>query len=156
MLVFIPLTAGELRGWAAGAPFTPDRAFAATSSFLSAFGLAGAEDEDAERTLLHIAALDALLRGRVRLVAVVDAPGTGRDDEFGAVEVAQVGYERVQALFADSPDAAATVARAASALTGQELETAWEAPAHEGLMEEADLLWFGPQEWGRVLAGLPV
>lgn len=150
MLVFVPLAADHLRGWAEGAPLGVRRAYAATPAFLAAFGLSSADDEDAERTLLHVAGLDALLRWGHRLVAVADAEPRDLADEFGAVEVTGVGFAAASALFADAPDAAGDLERARSALGDVGLDAAWDDPAHMALMEDTDLLWFGPQEWARL------
>lgn len=155
MLAFVPLDPADLRRWATGSP--PEgatRAFAATPAFLAAFALAAPDDEDAERTLLHVAALDALMRFGGRLVAVVDADAGGlvRDlaDDLGTVELASPPFGRVTALFADHPDAAGAVADAAAALGASDLDAAWDDPVHVDLMETTDLLWFGPEEWARL------
>lgn len=150
MLVFVPLSAADLRAWAGGARAA--RGYATTPSFLIAFGLAPSDDEDAERTLLHVAALDALLTHGARLVAVMDAPARDLGGDLGAVAVGPTPFGRVTALFADHPDAAGAVAGAASALAGTDLDAAWEHPAHEALMEATDLLWFGPEEWSRLVS----
>lgn len=147
MLVFVPLSAADLRTWAEGSRLVAPRAYGATPSFLAAFGLPAPDDEDAERTLLHVAALDALLRFGTRLVAVVDADARDLGGDFGAVAPASVPFARVGSLFADHPDAAGAVARAAAALPGADLDSAWDAPAHVELLETADLLWYGPEEW---------
>lgn len=150
MLVFVPLGASALRSWAEGRDLGTLRAYGATPSFLEAFGLGEAEGEDAERTLLHVAALDALLRFGGRLVAVVDVEARDLGSDFGGVEVVSPPFSRVTALFADHSDAAGPLAHASRALGDAALDDAWDDPAHSELMETTDLLWFGPEEWGRL------
>lgn len=152
MLVFVPLSARDLASCAGGTPLSGVRAFAATPRFLTAFGLGAPDDEDAERTLLHVAALDAFLRFGERLVAVADAEARDLDDDFGLVTVASLPFARVTALFADHADAADALSRALGALGEASLEIAWDEPAHVALMEATDLLWYGPEEW-QALAG---
>lgn len=147
MLVFLPLTPHALHAWASGEPLRGVRGFAATPTFLAAFGLTPADDEDAERTLLHIAGLDGLVSHGVRLVGVVDAAARDLATDFGGVEVAEVAFASAVALFTDEADAAASVAKALADLGDGDLAAAWDSPAHEALMADADLLWFGPDEW---------
>lgn len=148
MLVFVPLSAADLAACAGGSPLAGVRAFAATPAFLGAFGLGAPDDEDAERTLLHVAALDALLRCGGRLVAVAEAPARDLDNEFGRVEVGSVAFSAISALFADHADAAGALAHVSRVLGEASLDAAWDNPAHRELMETTDLLWYGPEEWG--------
>lgn len=151
MLVFVPLGADEVAAWASGTPYS-GVAYATTPTMLAAFGLDLADDEDAERTSLHIAALDALRRHGARRVAVASA--SAFDDgvtDLGAVTCGPLAWTAVSALFADAPEAGPAVAAAAAGLAGiRDLDGAWEHPAHEALLHGADLLWFGPEEWARL------
>ena len=108
-----------------------------------------ADEEDAERTALHVAALAGLLSSGVRLVAVAEASAT---DERGArqVSVDELRFSRVTALFADDPRNADRVATTLLDLSGSELPDAWDAPEHERLLAETDLLWHGPEEWSNL------
>lgn len=151
MLVFVPLPEASLRRWAEGSPLGVTRAYAATPQFLAAFGLSAADQEDAERTLLEVAALDALQRFGRRLVAVADGVARDLADEFGAVEVGSLPFAGATALFADHPDAAAALGDLAGVLGGAGLAEAWDHPAHARLMETTDLLWYGPEEWARLV-----
>lgn len=92
MLVFVPLAPAELAAWAQGEPRS-GVAYAATPAFLAGFGIASADDEDADLTLLEIAALDGLLRHGVRLVAVAHAAARGAEPaDLGAVALDEVGW----------------------------------------------------------------
>jgi len=52
----------------------------------------------------------------------------------------------VSAIFADSPEAATAVSDAAEAVSGLDLDAAWDTDAVRALMAEHDLLWYGPDE----------
>lgn len=154
MLVFRAVSTDELRSMARGAKL-PGPAWAATSAFLETFSLASGDDEDAERTLLYVAGLAALLSHGRRLVVVAQAPATatgGGDDAFGAVEIDPIGFGQVSALFADAADSARLADSARTSLAGLALEDAWDHPSHQALLNHADLLWYGPEEWA-VLTG---
>ena len=153
MLVFVPVSRPELAAWASGGPREPAVGYAATPAFRAAFGLGAGEDEEAERTALHVAALAALLRTGRRLVAVADAPTRDRDGDWGEVSTGPLAWAAVTALFADEAPAAALVASTAAALRGASLEAAWDSPAHDALLEGADLLWHGPTEWVSLASG---
>nr|NLI49352.1 hypothetical protein [Propionibacterium sp.] len=151
MLVFRAVSADELRALASGAVLA-GAAWAVTPAFRDAFGLGPADDEDAERTVCCIAGLDALLRHGRRLVAVADAEARDAGGEFGAVTVDRLAFGQVTALFADDPAAGPRVDAVRAAVAGAGVEDAWEHPAHRALLEDADLLWYGPEEWGLLAA----
>ncbi len=151
MLVFRPVSVDELRALARGASLGGS-GFAATGAFLETFGLASADDEDAERTLLYLAGLAALLSHGRRLVAVAEASVRDCGDRLGTVPLDSITFGQVSALFAEGRESAALVAAARAELGGLGVEDAWEHPAHQSLLEDADLLWYGPQEWA-VLTG---
>ncbi|MFT3861208.1 DUF6912 family protein [Micropruina sp.] len=153
MLVFVPLTASRLTGWAVGGPIVPRQAFAVTSSLRQAFGFTADDEEDAEHTVLHIAGLAGLLYGRKRLVAVVEAsarpvPGS----EFGEVTVGELPWTAVTALFSDDAADAAAVLR--KRLSGRSLATAWDEQEVADFLTEHELLWHGPGEWSTLVGPL--
>ena len=161
MLVCVGVSDAELRALGAGATLPVPLGFAATPAFLDAFGLDDPTDEDAERTLLYLAGLAALQRHGRRVVLVADlAPLDAPPDPLapttlGAVSARGVRLGQVSALFADDPHGRRLADAARPALAGLALEQAWEHPAHERLLAEADLAWFGPDEWAAVAAGQP-
>jgi hypothetical protein len=151
-LVFVPLTAEVLRGWATGSAITASLpGYADTPGLRAAFGIG--DEEEAERVALLAASIAGLASNGHRLVAVVEATASPRPDadpDFGEVFVATGGYHHVTALFADEPRA---VEAAASAVAGLALAEAWEHPAAIQLLSEADLLWHGPGEWEVLISG---
>ncbi len=156
MLVFLGVSGGDLRSLATGGTWSGP-AWAATPAFRDAFGLGPDDDEDAERTVLYVAALAALLDHGRRVVVVaeapaLDAPGPAESADFGAVHVEGLGFAQVTALFADEPAHRPAADAVGAAVAGLGVADAWDHPAHEALLEQTDLLWFGPEEWA-VLAG---
>lgn len=153
-LVFVPITDVQLAGWAASGLLPGEHAaHAVTPGLLEAFGLS--DDEEAERVALLVASVASLVGTRRRLVAVVEATGrprTGGDADFGEVLAADLPYRAVQSLFTDEPDAPGLV-DAAAAAQGLPLAQAWEQPAVRVLLEQADLLWHGPEEWSSLGTG---
>jgi hypothetical protein len=151
-LLFVPLTPAELAEWAGGGRIDwPRPAYSATGGLRGAFETA--DDEEAEHIALLVASVAGLARHGVRLVAVVEGVGEpAGDPDFGELRMPQVPYSAVQAVFADEADAA-TVRPAATAADGLELAAAWDAPAVIALLENADLLWHGPDEWGALVGG---
>ena len=80
-------------------------------------------------------------------VAVAEAPAREMGGAWGKVEVGPLGWGAVTALFGDEGDADVLVSDAARVLSGATLDAAWDHPAHEALLADADLLWHGPDEW---------
>ena len=150
MLVFVPLAPAELASWALGEPRS-GVAYAATPAFLAGFGIASTDDEDADLTLLEIAALAGLLPHGVRLVAVADADAHPAEPaELGAVTLDGVGWGRVTSLFSDDADGAALAASVKRDLGEVGLVDAWDADVTGPLLTDAELLWHGSTEWERL------
>lgn len=148
--VLVPLRDADLAALAAGGRLEGVAAFAPTRGFLDTFGLESADDEDAERTLAYLAGLQALMAHGRRLVAVASAP-VGGGDGLGAVTLASLSFGHVTALFADESEALPQVAAVRDAVAGISLGDAWDAPEHQALLEQADLLWYGPEEWATLV-----
>ncbi len=148
MIVFVPLAPADLRDWATSGRRSGGPGFAATRAFLTAFGLASADDEDADLTLAEIAGIAGLLAHGVRLVAVCDADAVpGEPADLGAVMVAEASWSRVSSLFAEAPEDAVRAAEVRAALAGSDLTTAWDVPDVGALVSETSMLWHAPGEW---------
>lgn len=153
-LLFIPVTAVQLAGWAGGG-ILPGQlvGYAVTPGLQAAFEPADAEE--AEHIALLVASIASLAATGRRLVAVLEGAyrlaGEGEAD-FGEVIVSDLHYSRVQSLFADEPSAQGLEA-AAKAASGLPVERAWDLPEVTALLESADLLWHGPGEWSTLGTG---
>lgn len=149
-LVFIPVSGAQLREWAStGRLPAAVHAHAVTSGLEAAF--APTDEEEAERIALLVASVAALGRAGQRLVAVAEAAVLTRpdgDEDFGEVTAGPLPYSAVTSLFAD--EAGLDVSAASAAAAGP-LAVAWEQPDVRSLLADADLLWYGPGEWPRLV-----
>ena len=68
------------------------------------------------------------------------------DRSLGEVEVGELTWAQVRALFADEPAATEAVKRAGEVVAGQNLSAALDAPEVGAVLDEYDLLWFVPHE----------
>ena len=151
-VVLVPIshdTLAALRGTPLAGPVT---GFAVTAALCDTFGLAVADDEEADRTALLLAGLASLLAHGARLVVVVDASVVDDGDPLGEVTVPGISLRDVTAFFSDAPDAAGAASAAARAATGLGLDAAWDTAEAQLLMAEHDLLWYGPEELDTFLA----
>lgn len=150
-VVLVPVSVEQLSGLRA-APLTgPVAGFAVTPGLLDTFGLSDADEEEADRTALLLAGLSSLISYGKRLALVVDAVAVDDRHPLGEVSLQGVAWGGVSAIFADSPEAATAVSAAAEAVSGLDLDVAWDVDAVHVLMAEHDLLWFGPEELDTLL-----
>ncbi len=148
-LVFVPVSAAELRQWAeSGRLDGPHGAFAVTPALTQAFELS--DPEDAEYAALCVASVAGLVAEGVRIVAVAEAEVRPTADDFGGVVVTDLSFSAVTSLFGEDVDAA-PAARAAAAVAGLSLAEAWDAAEVTGLLADTDLLWYGPGEWASLV-----
>ena len=145
-LVFVPVTAVQLREWARGGVLPGAvEAFAVTPGLEAAF--APEDSEEAERIALLVASVAALGRGGRRLVAVAEGAARPRPDgdpDFGEVAVDGLSFSSVTSLFADEVGLDVSAAAAAAVAP---LDQAWEHADVRSLLADADLMWYGPAEW---------
>ena len=150
--VYLPVDRERARQLASGGPWLTAPAYAVTPALRGAHDLTPDQDEDAGFTALGYAGLAALLRGtgpRLVLAADVDAAQvllTDADSPFGLVEVGDLRWDQVLALFADEPAAADDLARAHALAAGRELVDVADDEQVLALVDAWDLLWFAPQE----------
>nr|WP_300146980.1 hypothetical protein [Propionicimonas sp.] len=153
-LLFVPVTADQLAGWATSGVLSGEvRGHAVTRGFSLAFDPADAEE--AEHVALLVASVAALAATGRRLVAVAEGdvrPDPAGDEDFGQVLVTDLPYRSVTSLFADEPDVPG-LAAAAAAASGLDLARAWDEPAVIELLQQADLLWHGAGEWADLGTG---
>ena len=150
--VYLPVEREQAQQLAAGGPGLTGPAFTATPALLEAHGLTSSADEDAAFTALSYAGLAALLRASgPRLVLAADVSDTQvhaaeAADPFGLVEVRDLRWDQVLALFADEPAAAEDLGRAHALTGGRSLAEVAEDEHVLDLVDAWDLLWFAPQE----------
>lgn len=148
-MIFAPLTRVQARALHEGARLDL-LGHAATASLLAAAELPAGEEADF--AALSYAGVRALsLQGdALRMVVAVEVEDRRvRDlaDAYGSVEVTDVAWSDVLALFTDDPDGADLVARARASARGLGMDEALDQPAVGDLLTGADLLWFDPLEF---------
>ena len=135
MMVFVPVAPTVALALRDGERLSAG-GFAATPTLRRALG-SGSDDEEADFVALNTAGVAALdgLAGVRRLVLAVDVDEqqvTDRRTDLGEVEVRDLGWRQVQALFADEEPAGPALAAAAAAASGVPLGEAFELPAVVG------------------------
>ena len=149
-MVFVPMTwdaAVDLRSGIAADHY---RACAATSTFVASMET-GTSIEEAEYAALGYAGVLALVLnpGSPRLVVAAEVqPGQLIDlcEPLGEVEVRELGWNQVRALFADEPAALDAMGMVSKVVAGQSLAAALAEPEVGQMLDRCDLLWFAPEE----------
>lgn len=145
-VVLVPVSLDQLDRLR-GAPLSgPMTGFAVTAALRDTFGLAVADDEEADRTALLLAGLKSLMSYGRRLVVVVETSAVDDGDPLGEVSVPSVSWGDVSAVFADAPPGATAASATIDAVAGLDLDAAWDTDAAHSLMTDHDLLWYGPEE----------
>jgi hypothetical protein len=145
-VVLVPVSVEQLDSLRRAALAGPVTGFAVTAALRDTFGLAVADDEEADRTALLLAGLKALMSYGRRLAVVIEAAAVDDGDPLGEVTVASVSWKDVSAIFADTALAAKASSATVEAVAGLDLDAAWDTDAAHALMTEHDLLWYGPEE----------
>ena len=143
-VVLVPLSRADWADLAAGHTLATHEAYAPTAALAETFDLT--DLEEVERAALLVASLAALLRTGERLVASVEAAfDVDQDSHLGLAHIAGLTMGDVSAYFIDGPDAGSAIAAAVAASAGLDLDTAWELPEVQALLEH-DLWWHGATE----------
>lgn len=153
-ILFLPLTAAEVRACAAGAALGPGPAYASSATLRETFGYGPAEDEDADFAAQVFAALRALADGQppcLLAMEVATLPAETGEREFGEIERPPVRWRDVRALFLG--DASCSEAYAETA-RGRTLADLWADAATHDFLAVHDLLWFDAGELDHVLTEL--
>jgi hypothetical protein len=158
-MVFVPMTWDEAIALRSGTGAARHQGCAATPSLIASME-ADTLLEEAEYAALSYAGILALVGKPASLRLVVAAEVrqeqvTDLDRSPGEVEVREITWAQVQALFADEPAAITAVRRAAEVVAGQNLPAALEAPEVGAVLDEYDLLWFAPHELDQLRGGNP-
>lgn len=160
LTVFVPVTTAQLRQLSDPAAATTalpvNAAFAATEALKAEFGYGPDEDEDADYAAQLVAGLQSLLDRAPRLVLAVsvdaDAVAPAEPANHGAVDLTQITWQQVQAIFVDEADAAQPAAALAQRLAGTGLVEAWAQKDVRQFVTDHELLWFATQECADALA----
>lgn len=145
-VVLVPVSCEQLISLQKTTLAGPLVGYTVTSGLRDTFGLAVSDDEEADRTVLLLAGLKALMSYGRRLAIVIEKDVSDTGDPFGEVSVPAVSWQDLSAIFADAPEAAAVVSATAQAIEDLDLDSAWDTDQAQALMAEHDLLWYGPQE----------
>lgn len=158
-MVFLPLTRQEARSLQRDGRTTRELvAHAATPALLAAHDLDESTLEDAEYAALVYAGVASLAMtgtaDELRLVVAAELPAgqlsADPDDPYGRVQVLDVRWTDVRALFSDEQAAGPQVALARAAAAGRSVSQALTLPAVEAVTDDHDLLWFAPEELDRL------
>lgn len=157
MIVYLPATPDEAVRLRDGGDLPARRGYAVTPALLEAAGFSPREAEDAGYTALCHAGVQALVDRAAepleRRLIIAAEPESIKDlaDPYGAVEVGGLRWRNVLALYADEPDAAAAVRKAAAAVEpGESVADALARPEVDALLQDHDLLWYDPTELDRI------
>jgi hypothetical protein len=149
-LVFVPLDREAVQALRSGAARPSYPGCAATVGLANTLGPDTATDE-LEFAALNSAGVLALsaTSDPLRLVVAAEVPSAQLVDAggpAGQVNVRNLRWAQVHALFGDEPAAAPAVAQARAALGATDLAEALSVPAVTALVDDFDLLWFAPEE----------
>lgn len=150
-LVFIPISRSELDAIAGATPLRARVAHAVTPELLETLEYTPDRTEDAEYAALVIASVSALAQFGERLVLVADVPQAsvtaGPDAANGEVLVTEVAPSAITCWFSEAEGVDA--ADAAAAASGLDIDTAWDFPQVQELLQDHDLLWNDVEEYRR-------
>jgi len=149
-MIFVPMTRDEALALRSGTGQHRYSGCAATPS-LAASMEADTVIEELEYAALSNAGVLALVLkpNTARLVVaaqVQEDQVTDMGRSLGEVEIGDLAWAQVRALFADEHDALEAVMLAGKAVAGQSLGVALGAPEVAAVLDGYDLLWFAPEE----------
>jgi hypothetical protein len=153
-MVFVPMTCDAAVDLRSGLAVDRYRGCAATPTLVGSME-AGTSMEEAEYAALSNAGVLALVLnpGSPRLVVAAEVqPGQLFDlgEPLGEVEIRNLAWTQVLALFAEEPAAAEAARLAGQVVAGQRLGAALAEPEVGQLLDGYDLLWFAPVELDRL------
>lgn len=142
-LVFIPVRRAELDAITGGTRLDGRTAHTVTPELLEALGYDPEDAEDAEYAALVLASVAALAAHGERVVVVADIPTSaveaGTDPANGQCVASQVPASAITCWFSEGDDV--DVADAAAAAKDLDIDTAWDFPQVQQLLQNHDLLW---------------
>jgi hypothetical protein len=149
-MIFVPMVRDDVVALRTGAGANRYQGCAATPSLVGSIGAGTVMEEVEYAALSNAGVLALLLKPRSpRLVVAAEVLAeqvTDLRQPHGEIEVHELTWAQVRALFADEPAASETIALASQAVAGQSLEAALAAREVGAVLDEYDLLWYAPEE----------
>jgi hypothetical protein len=149
-MIFVPMVPGDVVALRSGAGANHYQGCAATPSLVASMETDTVIEEVEYAALSNAGVLALVLKPRSpRLVVAAEVPEeqiTDLRQPHGEIEVHELTWAQVRALFADEPAASEAIALASQVVAGQSLATALAAPEVTAVLDEYDLLWYAPQE----------
>jgi hypothetical protein len=149
-MIFVPMTRDEALALRSGTGPHRYQGCAATPGMAVSMEADTVIEEVEYAALSNAGVLALVLKPNTpRLVVAAEVQQdqvTDRGGSLGEVEIGDLAWAQVRALFADEHDALQAVRLAGKAVAGQSLGVALGAPEVGALLDGHDLLWFGPEE----------
>jgi hypothetical protein len=149
-MIFVPMTRDEARALRSGVGPQHYQGCAATRSLAASMEADTVVEEVEYAALSNAGVLALVLRPDTpRLVVAAEVQEdqvTDSGGPHGEVEVDELAWAQVRALFADERGALEAVESAGKAVAGQSVAMALAAPEAQALLDGYDLLWFAPDE----------
>jgi hypothetical protein len=149
-MIFVPMVPGDVVALRSGAGANHYQGCAATPSLVASMETDTVIEEVEYAALSNAGVLALVLKPRSpRLVVAAEVPEeqiTDLRQPHGEIEVHELTWAQVRALFADEPAASEAIALASQVVAGQSLATALAAPEVTAVLDEYDLLWYAPEE----------
>jgi hypothetical protein len=149
-MIFVPMTRDEAQSLRSGTAANHYVGCAATPSLAAAIDADSALEEVEYAALSNAGVLALVLKPNApRLVVAAEVREEqvkDRSGPHGEIEVRELAWAQVRAVFADESDALEAVTLAGKAVAGQSLAAALAAPELAAVLDGYDLLWFAPEE----------
>lgn len=150
-LVFIPVRRAELDAITGDTRLDGRTAHTVTPELLEALGYDAGDAEDAEYAAMVLASVAALAAHGERVVVVADVPRAavhpGEDPGNGQCVVSEVPASAITCWFSEADGV--DVTDAAAAAKDLDIDTAWDFPQVQELLQGHDLLWNDVVEYRR-------
>ena len=156
-MIFVPMTIDETAALRSGAGVNHHQGCAATASLVASMVSDDVMEKAEYAAIRNAGVLAMVLKPNApRLVVAAEV----REDQVidqgaprGEVEVNELTWAQVRALFADEPAARRAVRLARKTVAGQSLTAALAAPKVAAVLDKYPLMWYAPEEldqlWGR-------
>jgi hypothetical protein len=149
-MIFVPMVRDDVVALRSGTGANHYQGCAATPSLAGSLEADTVIEEVEYAALSNAGVLALVLKpGSPRLVVAAEVPKEQVTDMYqphGEIEVHDLTWAQVSALFADEPTASEAITLASQAVAGHSLATALAAPEVAAVLDDYDLLWYAPEE----------